>query len=205
MKKLKETKQFVALTINQATPYAIGVVYAGLGYLSIDFGASYLVAVLIALSFCLLRGAAKALRIRRGYLTADDRTLPIKIQRDAAPELGLDEVPIPPYNDRHDGKTLPIKAEVVEDLPPVDAIPLEAWVEIKEDEPTKPSIVGVKVFVNGNYIRTLNFPKGRRILENEEGMIRHARKYPDVADALRELQITSQTYKPGNGVFITAN
>ena len=51
--------------------------------------------------------------------------------------------------------------------------------------------VAIDIYVDQVYVRTVWFPKGRSILTDENALIRHARKYSDVAAAIRGRKVTT--------------
>jgi hypothetical protein len=65
---------------------------------------------------------------------------------------------------------------------------------IKPLDDTDPAIIGIDVYVNYVRVRTMNFPRGRGILEDKDGLVKHARKYSDVAQLLRDKTITDVIY-----------
>jgi hypothetical protein len=206
---MKTLFKYLLIMCDEALPYLAGAAAISIGWALLGLGLHPILATgASALVLGILVGTStfKAIRWEKRREFAECPTLPIKVQKDAP----VDEIEIPWYEDDdmwvdavevHDGETAPISEP---ELEPASKLPADALVEIKESDETTPSIIPIKVFVNGEYIRTMRFPNGRRILGNSEGMIRHARKYSDVVDALQGLTITSQSYQEGNGVYFTA-
>lgn len=197
-------KHTILTIINEALPYAAGAACVSITWTLLGWGVSPVIASLVGavlLITLVLATTHKVLQKEKHEAITElpSPALPIRVQKDTYE--GTDEVPhnwgVSEVSILED--TAPFEFE------PIKELPAEALIELEEESSTVPEIVHIKIFVNGKYIRTMRFPSGRRILENEEGMVRHARKYSDVAAALRSLTITSQSYRPGNGVYFTAS
>jgi len=171
----------IAMTIvNEALPYAAGAACISISWTLLGWGAGPLLSALAGMALLAILIMARVHQVLREVERAailEDLTLPIKVARDT--DEATDEVPLG-WNT--------IDTSVTEEI-------------LKED--TVPDIVHIAVFVDDMQIRTMRFPRGRRILDNEADMLRHTRKYSDVAQALRGKTILLAEYLSHDSVWFT--
>ena len=64
--------------------------------------------------------------------------------------------------------------------------------------------LSIDIRVNGQHIRYLPIPKGKSIIDSKIGMCAHAKKYPEVQEAIGKNKVLREVYVPGKTIsFMT--